>query len=856
MIAKNRRGVAGRLASRAARLGSLFQQRISSRGGRPADGAERVRSAPLRHAPFALFVAGVLAYGAAFAWYMLDRFDLVNLIRDVNGDDSFYYFQIAWRLAQGEFSTFDGLTRTNGYHPLWLLLITPFYWVFDKTEALFAIKAFEIMLVAGGVALVAGAARVARLPWVLLFAALPALYRHITLFGGFEAAAALFLLSLFVLAVCLFARDPARWRWPLAAVAFALPWVRLEYVAVAVAATAALCFIEWSDRFPAGDFPRASRGGWSGWRRPAPALNAAAPLFGAVAGILAYFTWNAAVFGVLVPVSAGIKRMWSLRRWEREGGYSLTENALEYLRWHGGFDGGFDDELLVSLEVCVYAALVWWFSRRSRGRDDWLLLAFLVGVSALAAGHLAKFAQSVLMLDPVEGHVPRYFVPAYLTKAVAVPARCCVAVWFVRRFAGRGRAARPGFPPRGIVAAGAVFLFATTDFTAPFRFVDRTREDVVSPGFTGDAYLGTMVMNRLLPEDSVVGSFDSGVIGYFSRFPVMNLDGLANSRDYLRARREGTAAAFRERHGIAYMAGWWPANHRLYDAMLFEGPKNGVTPEDLPFKLWPAGWNEASWRGVHRSAWFRERMEPHLEPQAGGVGLLVTGRLAQAFVPDCAPDELAAWTWGGRGDDETTFRPWTRTRIGFCASAVVLPHDARPPVRAAAAAVGERLADRIGGRRPAIDADFDVYLVEQRPVRRAPSGGAARRPADPPGGVGAASRRRLLVYVKESCGPDDVDAPFFLHVDAVDPGDLPGPRRRYGFDNLDFRFDVRGTRVGGVCTVEVPLPEYGIAAIRTGQYVEVEGGYHHPWEGEIRLGSDEGGAAAPRPASEPASGPR
>ncbi len=92
-------------------------------------------TAPWRNALFALFVTGILAYGAAFAWYMLERFDLVNLLRDVNLDDSFYYFQIARNLAEGQFSTFDGgITRTNGYHPLWLVLIAPFYWVFSTTR--------------------------------------------------------------------------------------------------------------------------------------------------------------------------------------------------------------------------------------------------------------------------------------------------------------------------------------------------------------------------------------------------------------------------------------------------------------------------------------------------------------------------------------------------------------------------------------------------------------------------------------------------------------------------------------------------------------------------------------------------
>ena len=206
-------------------------------------------SSRLRNGLFVLFIGGILAYGAGFAWYMLDRFDLVNVIRDVNQDDAFYYFQIARNLAEGKFSTFDGgITRTNGYHPLWLFLITPFYWVFDPERALFAIKAFEIMLIAGGVVLVTAAARLARMPWVLMFAALPMLYQQAGLLLGMEAAAALFLLGLFVLTVCLFARSPARWKWPLAAVAFALPWVRLEYVAISLAATAALCLIEWSGR--------------------------------------------------------------------------------------------------------------------------------------------------------------------------------------------------------------------------------------------------------------------------------------------------------------------------------------------------------------------------------------------------------------------------------------------------------------------------------------------------------------------------------------------------------------------------------------------------------------------------------
>ena len=641
-----------------------------------------LRFAPLHNALFALFIGGILAYGVAFAWYLLDRFDLVNLIRDVNTDDAFFYFQIAFHMADGKFSTFDGgLTRTNGYHPIWLFLITPFYWMFDKVDALFAIKAFEILLIAGGVALIAGAARVARLPWILLFVALPALYQKSILFVGMEAAAALCMLGLFFLSICLFARDPARWRWPLAAGAFALPWVRLEYVAIAVATTAALCLIERSGRFPAA----VARGGGS-----ILALNAAVPLFGALAGVLVYFAYNGIVFGGIVPVSAAVKAFRSQSHWEWEGGYSLVQNL-----WGTLSISAFNYELLDALEVCVYMVLVWWFSRRPRGREDWMLLAFLVGVFGLAAGHLAKFAQSVLTVHPTQGRWDWYFVPAYLTEVLVVPVRCYIAVWFVRRFIGRGPCRAASISSQGILITGLVLLFAKADFTAPFRFVDQCNEATHSTWIV-NAYLGTRVMDRVLPEDSVVGSWRSGLIGYFSRFPVMNLDGLVNSWDYLQALREGTEAAFRQRHRTTHLADLWEATFRrdhptwsfkgfswAQQNRLFEGMWFQSNGRKRQFRLLPGERLRKSWGGVDPSHWFWERIKPHLERQAGGVGLLVDGRMAQAFAKDCTPDERMAWTWGA-GQKETVFTPWTKTSIGFCLSAVVLPHDASPPVRAAA----------------------------------------------------------------------------------------------------------------------------------------------------------------------------
>jgi hypothetical protein len=66
-------------------------------------------------------------------------------------DDSHYYFNIAYNLATGGGLRHDGFNSTTGVQPLFLLLITPIYWVIEnKTLAVNAILVFQTAL---GVAL-------------------------------------------------------------------------------------------------------------------------------------------------------------------------------------------------------------------------------------------------------------------------------------------------------------------------------------------------------------------------------------------------------------------------------------------------------------------------------------------------------------------------------------------------------------------------------------------------------------------------------------------------------------------------------------------------------------------------------
>ncbi len=78
-----------------------------------------------------------------------------------------------------------------------------------------------------------------------------------------------------------------------------------------------------------------------------------------------------------------------------------------------------------------------------------------------------------------------------------------------------------------------------------------------------------------------------------------------------------------------------------------------------------------------------------------------------------------------------------------------------------------------------------------------------------------------LVYVRDGCTEEDMAARFFLHVSPVDPADLPAASREHGFENRDFFLWERGGLADGDrCIAVVPLPDYPIASVRTGQYDE------------------------------------
>ena len=86
-------------------------------------------------------------------------------------------------------------------------------------------------------------------------------------------------------------------------------------------------------------------------------------------------------------------------------------------------------------------------------------------------------------------------------------------------------------------------------------------------------------------------------------------------------------------------------------------------------------------------------------------------------------------------------------------------------------------------------------------------------------------RDGALVYVRSPCAAADIRPRFFLHTTPAHPGALPAARRAVGFVNQDFDFNEHGARFNGECVATVPLPEYEVARLYTGQF-DANGAIH------------------------------
>lgn len=441
-----------------------------------------------------MLLSGLIASGIV-AW----QIPIEILIRYAT-DDAYFFLKIADNLASGRGSTFDGLHATNGYHPLWLLVLTAAFTGAHRVELtspeqLLRVAAF-LMMIAGGVAAwQIGRAMQAVFPAVriapaALLTCLAAAVLFIDSHFAMESVLVVLLISLYIRGRTMYSARP--WLVPLL-----LPFLfltRIDFLTSLVPALAVLHIAE-------------QRAG----TRVRTALLTICPTIAVAA---AYFAFNNDAFGTAVPISAAIKSTFP------------RVNALENLRTtYASLTEGdglaiynIYNACRIFLPLFIYPAFYWivWRGSFGRARDlDNGLVACAFGATALVLSHL-MFNQELTAL-----------------WVTALPA--CVAVVMLFRASIEG------------LWAGLVTNTALAASVAVFVGVHY----VYSPQPAGYGF-AIQIARVTQPSDVLFQIDGSGTIGYFSGRHVINGDGLVNTVAYRGILEEGRLAEYLRDESVDY----------------------------------------------------------------------------------------------------------------------------------------------------------------------------------------------------------------------------------------------------------------------------------------------------------------
>lgn len=462
------------------------------------------------------FVCFSLAFAIYLSWHYLFGPDS-NVFYQIF-DDAFYYFNVAYHIAQGHGSTFDGINLTNGYQPLWMAFILPIYAVLkDKYVALRAVTLLQLGLSFGAIFLVYFTLRKA-VGYVAVIVCLLFFWRRfIGLYvGGVESAALLFSLALafWYASRAKLLSKPTLSKKELIIIGLLLALVvlaRFDYVWYLFAFLGCL--------------------GWNvfraGPREPRVGIRVMVYVFwillpAAVLGGM-YALLNLAVFGHALPISAAMKSSFPILS-SRAGQWNLDPAYLEYSG-------------IIFLSVVYLLTLPKLSQRRVSIEKDSLTR----GGTWLVLGTLMHYVTLTLFQ---EWAIYLWYFTGYLITLVVVAAILLDLLMDIarKRLGARTKWLAVGF--------GIAFLLPVLLSTAYNAY--RVRQMQLTT-FTTAMYEAALWLNQNAPPDTVVGMSDAGVIGYFSERPIVNLDGLANSYEYQESLKNHDLSGFLRAKGINHI---------------------------------------------------------------------------------------------------------------------------------------------------------------------------------------------------------------------------------------------------------------------------------------------------------------
>lgn len=431
-------------------------------------------------------------------------------------DDAFYYFQTARNIVNGYGSTFDGHHLTNGYHPLWMLLLLPLAATIHNP--ILFIKAvlllgFLLNTVCAGLLYVL-LRRITQVVWLAIVGtALYFLNRQVIFMSlnGLETglASLLFMISLYLLVVDeRVGRDSFHSTF-LTGVVLGLLFLARTDTAFFVAAFVVIALISKSKRL------------WHGL------------LLIATMGLIVgpWLFWNWFHFGSFVQVSGFAVPYVLHENYVEETVFMGSKLGFSFLIWIGFLflvlqdDTGFP--LIAYQATIIYCFLVYvraWRARSSIGEG--LPIPVITAVCLLwLGGALLIFIHTFIRWYPRTWYFDQIVILSAVTLALAL-----YILWLRTANSDRSQILLLINASPAVARAAIALLFLTATIAVTAYELKALKQ----PPFPHQVEMldAAYWLQAHLQDHETASAFNAGIMGFFVSNRVINLDGVMNNAAY------------------------------------------------------------------------------------------------------------------------------------------------------------------------------------------------------------------------------------------------------------------------------------------------------------------------------------
>ncbi len=474
-----------------------------------------------------IIVLASLAIRLIIAWFPLEWM----LVNGVIVDDTFYYLTIARNIADGSGVTFDRLSPTDGFHPFWMALLIPIF-IFENNNFLAIHEVLSLCAIIGAASifllyLIFFSLNInpkVKMALVGFYALSPMILISVSGAGsmnGLETALNIFFILLYVLAY-LKIKDIFKFgnNLLITAILFGLASAAVFLTRTDNAIMLIITWLFLSVQFVYGKNWNAIKG-----------LIISA-LFCAAA-VLPWFSWLWINFGEIIQVSGKAMPFVAHEQFSLDLNWNFFNYGIQYIK-------NIFDSILYFSGILVGSKYSFYFI-------SFLALVSAVAATAVfspkkyeeAANQKKLFKERIIAISP-------FIVTLFLFLSVQTARAIILRPWYYLSMV-----------PLIFLAVGIVAEYFWATFNKENKvlltflkaaaalyfiiFVAALAEFVVL-SFSPDKFMAgrsnqlgkykmAQELNLSLPQNSIVGSWNAGIYGYFfEKGKIVNLDGVVNNK--------------------------------------------------------------------------------------------------------------------------------------------------------------------------------------------------------------------------------------------------------------------------------------------------------------------------------------